>query len=464
MRFFTASAAITVNQLIISSLLSMPASVQAVKCGRWYSTECKAKTDVRYDADYTNNIKEQDPIWSHFEGYWKRKVFQFDANFDPVQPNVFNPVDTRKSRGVPYPRSDYTSFQIFTTDGSRLTESLFNILEPAPEWFCNQTDLEPGDLTVLDDGVCGETGFASYSQSFYTSSHEKDGRLELIGGLNGILAEDGFTDLSFGTRYGIGDDVIYSSSSYEVGGGVVGGTQTFTFTNKAKTRAALTVDTWNKANDVAILIGTRRATYEKLTEEEFLSEIMQLWDENKIDPDKRGLPMTGPCLSSVCPTEENWCKFDPNCSVSPYQEPEGKLKNSFLAGLICICALVVFLAAYAYHRKLISDEAKRVRLLVATRIARYLNINFSSIDLTKEALAQQFQSIDKSGDGVLQKDEIKEFFMDSEHGSSITESDIESILAALDSDGNGVIDFVEFVSFVSQCKSDLFEEDHSSSK
>ena len=213
----------------------------------------------------------------------------------------------------------------------------------------------------------------------------------------------------------------------------------------------MTLDAWNKFNDDAILIGTRRATYEKVTEEEYLSEIVRLWDEIKVGPDSRPPPMTGPCLGSICPKEENWCKFDLNCSVSPYQEPEGKLKNSFLAGLVCICALVIFLAAYAYHRKLISDEAKRVRLLVAKRIAGHLNINFNSKNLTKEALAQQFQSIDKSGDGVLQKDEIKEFFMDSEHGSSITESDIDSILAALDSDGNGTIDFVEFVSFLSQC-------------
>jgi len=431
----------------------MPASVEAVKCGKWYSTECKAKTDIRYDADYTNNIIEQDPIWSHYVGYWKRKILAFDANFDPVQPQVFNPVDTRKVRGIPYQRDVFETLQMFTIDGSRFTETNFNVYGPAPEWFCNQTDLEPGDLTVFDDGVCGETGYGSYSQTFYTSSHEKDGRLELVGGLNGVLEEDGFTDATFGSKYGIGDDVIYGTNTFEVGGGINAVTSTLTFTNQAKTTAALTVDTWNKANDVAILLGTRRATYEKLTEEEFLSEIVRLWDENKIDPDTRpALPLTAPCLSSVCPTEENWCKFDPNCSVSPYQEPEGKLKNGFLAGLICICALVIFLAAYAYHRKLISDEAKRVRLLVATRIAEKLNINFSSKSLTKEALAQQFQSIDSSGDGVLQKDEIKAFFMDSaEHGSSITESDIDSILAALDSDGNGEIDFVEFVSFLGQC-------------
>ena len=296
-----------------------------------------------------------------------------------------------------------------------------------------------------------QTGYVSYTQNFFTSSHEKDGRLELVGGLSGVLEEDGFTDVSFGTTYGISDDVIYTSQNFEVGGGIIGYSTTLTFTNKAKTTAALTLDAWNKFNDDAILIGTRRATYEKVTEEEYLNEIVRLWDKNNVPPDSRPPPMTGPCLSSICPKEENWCKFDPNCSVSPYQEPEGKLKNSFLAGLVCICALVIFLAAYAYHRKLISDEAKRVRLLVAKRIAGHLNINFNSKNLTKEALAQQFQSIDKSGDGVLQKDEIKEFFMDSEHGSSITESDIDSILAALDSDGNGTIDFVEFVSFLSQC-------------
>ena len=181
------------------------------------------------------------------------------------------------------------------------------------------------------------------------------------------MRENGFTDIAFGSKYGIGDDVIYSYYSYEVGGGINELTSTQTFTNKAKITAALTVNTWNKAKDVAILIATRRAAYEKITEEEFLSEIVRQWDEKQIKADERPLPSAGPCLSSICATEENWCKFDPNCSVSPaYQEPEGKLKNSFVAGLISFCALVIVLVAYVYHRKLVNDEAKTVHLLVAT--------------------------------------------------------------------------------------------------
>ena len=59
-----------------------------------------------------------------------------------------------------------------------------------------------------------QTGYVSYTQNFFTSSHEKDGRLELVGGLSGVLEEDGFTDVSFGTTYGIGDDVIYTSQNF----------------------------------------------------------------------------------------------------------------------------------------------------------------------------------------------------------------------------------------------------------
>jgi len=458
MKFCAASAAIMTSQGIIS-LLFMSTSIEAAKCGQGYSTECKAKTDVRFDATYTNDIKDQNALWSSFEGYWKRKVFSFDEKFVPSKPQVYNPVDTSKARGLPYKRDIHDSLVNYTIDGSRLTESIFNVYPPAPQSFCNRQDLEPGDLKVLGGGICGETGYASYVQAFWTSSHEKDGTLELAGGLNGALSMDGFTNKSFGTKYAIGDDVIHQSTDFEVGRGIAGGTQTLTFTNNAKTTASLTIDAWNKANDVALLIGTKRTVYEKITEEEFLSEIVRLSDENQVKTDERPLPITGPCLSSICPTEEDWCKVDPNCSVSPYQEPEGKLKNWFVAVLIIIGALVILLVAYGIHRKRVSDEEKRVRFLVATRIAEHLDVTFNSKELTKENLSKQFQYIDSSGDGVLTKNEFKEFFMDSKYGS-ITDIDFEFIFAALDSDGNDEISFMEFVSFLNQCKNETFEENN----
>lgn len=300
-------------------------------------------------------------------------------------------------------------------------------------------------------------GYGSYSQSFFTTTHEKNGAVEAVGGLNGALAYSGFTNNSEGTGVTFGEDVAYFSTTFRIGGGVVGFTNTLTFTNEEKTRAALTVDSWNKAFDTAYLIGTRRGDYTKITEEEFLDGLQQEWDANQVPTSIRtSLPGTKACLGSICATEEDWCKHDPKCSVSPYQEPDGELKGSIIGGIAAVCALVLFLIFYVYHRKRVANEAKRVRQNVAMRIAEQVKMNFNSEELSQEALIKEFQNIDSSGDGVLQKDEVKEFFMSDKVGS-ITEVEFNAIFAALDNDGNGEVDFVEFVSFLGQCAKE-FEE------
>lgn len=45
--------------------------VEAVKCGTPLTTKCLSDSDVRFDADYTNDLKGQDPRWANLEGYWK---------------------------------------------------------------------------------------------------------------------------------------------------------------------------------------------------------------------------------------------------------------------------------------------------------------------------------------------------------------------------------------------------------
>lgn len=384
-------------------------------------------------------------------------MLAFDTNFEPVKPLIFNPVDLRKAQGLPYEKSNYPGFVNYTFSGSRLIETVFEIFPPARESFCNQTELEPGDLLVMENGTCGETGYGSYSQAFFTTTHEKNGAVEAVGGLNGALAYSGFTNNSEGTGVTFGEDVAYFSTTFRIGGGEVGFTNTLTFTNEEKTRAALTVDSWNKAFDTAYLIGTRRGDYTKITEEEFLDGLQQEWDANQVPTSIRtSLPGTKSCLGSICATEDDWCKHDPKCSVSPYQEPDGELKGSIIGGIAAVCAIVLFLIFYVYHRKRVVNEAKRVRQNVAMRIAEQVKMNFNSEELSQEALIKEFQNIDSSGDGVLQKDEVKEFFMSDKVGS-ITEVGFNAIFAALDNDGNGEVDFVEFVSFLGRCAKE-FEE------
>ena len=133
---------------------------KAVDCSQWYSTKCLGDTDIRYDQGYTNNIIEQNPNWSSLKGFWRTKDLSFDDNFKPMQPSLYNPVDTKKSRSIPYTRESFTSYYNFTIDGSRLIKSVANIWPPAPQDFCDaaQADLQPGDILAFDNGTCGETG------------------------------------------------------------------------------------------------------------------------------------------------------------------------------------------------------------------------------------------------------------------------------------------------------------------
>ena len=54
-------------------VLGTATAVQATQCGKWYSSDCLADDDVRYDEDYTNNLVDLNPIWGKAAGYWKVK-------------------------------------------------------------------------------------------------------------------------------------------------------------------------------------------------------------------------------------------------------------------------------------------------------------------------------------------------------------------------------------------------------
>ena len=101
------------------------------------------------------------------------------------------------------------------------------------------------------------------------------------------------------------------------------------------------------------------------------------------------------------------------------------------------------------HRKRLADEAERIRQIVAVRSAEQMHIDVNSKALNQKALTNEFQNIDSSADGSLRKDEVKEFFISGKVVST-ADSEFNAIFAALDLDGNGGIDFVQFFSFLGQ--------------
>jgi hypothetical protein len=59
--------------------------------------------------------------------------------------------------------------------------------------------------------------------------------------------------------------------------------------------------------------------------------------------------MEGECHSAGCPTEEDWCKTDPECSESPYHEPDASVKSGAIAGFTVAGIVLLIAALYSLH-------------------------------------------------------------------------------------------------------------------
>lgn len=165
--------------------------------------------------------------------------------------------------------------------------------------------------------------------------------------------------------------------------------------------------------------------------------------------------MEGPCLTGKCPSEEDWCKLDPECSVSPYQEPPASVKGGAVAGITVACVAVVLLAMYAIFVYKLKQQEKRNKVMFCKAVAK--NIRLSG-DLTPEALAKEFTRIDesKTPDGKIDKEELRQFLLSGALGD-INEKDFEALWAVMDADSSGDVDFLEFCTYLGHCH-EVYEE------
>lgn len=141
------------------------------------------------------------------------------------------------------------------------------------------------------------SGYVSLGRSFFTSSHEKNGNLELVGGSTTTLAFKGFFASDEGLGYTVGEDAVYTNEEFSYGGGTVATTIILTFTNEDKTKASSTYDVWNSAfGDTYFLIGSTRSSLEKISEEEFIDSIQQEFDAQNVPAGESGFIFVSPRL------------------------------------------------------------------------------------------------------------------------------------------------------------------------
>lgn len=175
----------------------------------------------------------------------------------------------------------------------------------------------------------------------------------------------------------------------------------WTFTNKAKTKAEAQSTNFNTVGEESTLIGYTKFKYVRISKAQFFSGIEDLWRSNDVQVENRGALPMGECLGGGCPTEEEWCVTDPNCSKSPYQEPEGVARAEVIAGFTVGGAVLLIAVLYMLHLRVVKNQKEEIRQTLIKGIAGGANAGFTQAGLTMDDLVGEFKKIDTSGDGYV---------------------------------------------------------------
>jgi hypothetical protein len=186
--------------------------------------------------------------------------------------------------------------------------------------------------------------------------------------------------------------------------------------------------------------------------EKWLQAIQDAYVTYNIPEDKQvTVPMEGQCLTAACPTEEAWCKKDPECSVSPYQEPDASVKSGAIAGFIIAGIVLLIALLYGLHVWRTKQQEHRYKTKFAKRMADTISLRASMRQLTPEALASEFKKIDSETEGGYISKEGLWAFLSTGKAGELSESDFNALFAAIDLDQSGTVDFLEFCTFMGKC-------------
>ena len=345
--------------------------------------------------------------------------------------------------------------------GSRLIQQDISIYDPADAAFCEKPVPE-GKINVVGDGECGVNGNAVYFEMYGISSYEKDGTVHTfsMGDVSSRVdaTGDGRTFQQFTP---VNNLTISGTVLVEP----IMATFEWVFLDEDYTRLTINAHMYerNDTNGKEFMpVHGFRTFLTRVSEEEWIAEMKKTYkSSNVLEADRpQESPLEGStCLSGVCPTEEDWCQLDPKCSISPYQEPDGTIRAGVLAGFCTAFFLVLFLAAYFWHLRILAEQAARNRRNFVRRVAGSIRLSTTSRVLTPNALAQRFQDIDtakgaRKAKSSISKEELWDFIVSGEAGD-MTRSDFEALFEAMDEDGNGTVDFLEFCAFLGGCADEL---------
>jgi hypothetical protein len=415
------------------------------KCGGKLTSPCLSASDTRYDANFPKSITLQNPAWKQFEGLWKTTSINFQGNGIVAQPQPHIPA--LKYATLPYTLNEVVTFYNHTIVGSRMSLYAYFFYSPAPESFCNQT-FNPPFENVIGSGVCGVNGFTTAVAQFGTSTHENQGDVDFFRLRTSAALGPVTIDFDSGLFTWIDSNSLLATNTLD---GLFSQSNPYTFLDNSSAFVNFNViDLVRRTRDTNAL-----AQMTRMEESEWLAAIEEAYqDINIAAADKIPVPFqTSSSDPEWYPTEDEWCGGvgnDPECTVSPYQEPDAKLKSSALVGFVILGLAVFCIPLYALYRYRIGQQERRIKDKFIRGIAKNMSIAPSAGAISRDKLVEEFQRIDKDKGGTIEKAELKDWIDEGKLGT-ISDADFNALWSALDRDGSGNIDFMEFCTFLSGC-------------
>ena len=405
--------------------------------------------DKRYNPGASPNLKANAESWFDYEGYWVGTMQVFDNRGKPLMESF---ASKRFEHTLPYPRDNVDIFINRTIMETRYYESVYYVYKPASEEeFCSFA-VPDESANVIGSGKCGINGYVQVGEKYGTSTHEKDGTASIF------YANGRFHGGNTGKVVPLDRDTFYGFVGGNDGANYFEYSETESFSNDERTRISGSGQYFIKS-DIPPYSENPLAEshiYEavQVSKAAFVQKLRKAYSEKVVrGPDRMPLISKGYCVDSDnCPTEDEFQRFDPLYTETPYKDGS-RMKGGWIAYFVIWGALVSLGMLYGWHTRYVSQQAERYKHNFARRIASTIDFDGTHEKLSPAVLQQEFKRMDADQNGVLSKQEMKTFMK-----NKMSDRDFEAMFAAIDLDHNGSVDFTEFCAFMGQIGA-LYDEE-----
>ena len=140
------------------------------------------------------------------------------------------------------------------------------------------------------------------------------------------------------------------------------------------------------------------------------------------------------------------------CNYVQFPHPEveePKLSKGAIAGIVTGAVAFVTLIFVAWHCYKMRQQEKRYKKRFVQQIARNIEIGPSPGTIPADKLAEAIEHIGQ-GKGVISKEDLRKWISDIKL-DFISEKDFDALWNAMDVNGKGEVDAIEFILFLSAC-------------